>query len=247
MDIGFFINYDNQVVQFPVNPEKVTVSCKGNNSTSEIIKLGQINLLKDRKLKEISFKSFFPYGPDNVHTSSWFPAIRTLGEFQQPDFYKSFFEGIMNDKKPCRLVITGLNITLKCSIESFEYYHQAGDHEDAYYSLSLKEYRDYTITEIGVDSSLLRGVSALNASSANSNASSALVNSVTPTEITVGCDVILNGTVHRDSYGSKPGKTFKNYKGKVNLINKKGSHPYHITTPSGGWLGWVTAESVVLT
>ena len=49
-----------------------------------------------------------------------------------------------------------------------------------------------------------------------------------------------------DSYGAKPGKTFTNYKGKVNFINKKGTHPYHVTTPSGGWLGWVTAGSVTL-
>ena len=92
MDIGFFINYDNQVIQLPVNPEKVTVKTSGNNSTSEIIKLGEINLLKDRKLQQISFKSFFPQ-------DTWFPGIRTLGDFRQPEFYKSFFEGILNDKK----------------------------------------------------------------------------------------------------------------------------------------------------
>ena len=69
---------------------------------------------------------------------------------------------------------------------------------------------------------------------------------VAPAEITQGCTVILNGRVHRDSYGSNPGKTFSNYKGKVNLINTKGTHPYHVTTPEGSWLGWVTKESVVL-
>ena len=31
MDIGFFINYDGQVVQLPVNPEKVEVKFSGNN------------------------------------------------------------------------------------------------------------------------------------------------------------------------------------------------------------------------
>lgn len=248
MDIGFFIKYDNQVVQLPVNPEKVSVNFKANNTTAEIIKLGEISLLKDRKLQEISFESFFPYGPEGVHPSVWFPGIRTVGEFQQPEFYKAFFEGIMNDKKPCRLVITGINITIKCSVEKFNYYHQAGDHEDAYYSIDFKEYRDYSITPIGVDASLLRTVSTASTanSSATTNKAAASVKPIAPTKITVGCDVILNGTVHYDSYGAKPGKTFKNYKSKVNLINTKGSHPYHITTPSGGWLGWVTAESVVL-
>lgn len=228
MDIGFFINYNNQVVQLPVNPEKVSVAYKGNNDTTEIIKLGEINILKDRKLAEISFESFLP-------ESDWFPAVRTRGEFKKPAFYKSFFTGIQEDKKPCRLIITGIGISMKCSIEQFEFYHQGGDHEDAYYSLSFKEYRDYRITQIAVDSSLSR-----------KTASNSSTKAVAPAKITIGCDVILNGRVHYDSYGAKPGKTFSNYRGKISHINKKGSHPYHVTTPSGGWLGWVTAESVVL-
>lgn len=235
MDIGFFINYNNQVVQLPVNPEKVSVAYKGNNSTTEIIKLGEINILKDRKLAEISFESFLP-------EENWFPAVRTRGEFKKPDFYKSFFTGIQEDKKPCRLIVTGIGISMKCSIEQFDFYHQGGDHEDAYYSLSLKEYKDYRITQIAVDPSLARASTSRSTSSASGSSAKA----VAPTEITIGCDVILNGRVHYDSYGAKPGKTFSNYRGKISHINKKGSHPYHVTTPSGGWLGWVTAESVVL-
>lgn len=240
MDIGFFINYDGQVVQLPVNPEKVEVKFSGNNSTTEIIQLGEINLLKDRKLAEISFSSFFPQ-------DDWFPAIRTRGQFKRPDFYKSFFEGIQEDKKPCRLIITGLNITMKTSVENFSYYHQGGDHEDAYYSLDFKEYRDYHITQIPIDPSLKRPTAPAKSPTAPAKSSTPQpAKPATPAQITKGCDVILNGRVHYDSYGSKPGKTFSNYKGKVNFINMKGSHPYHVTTPSGGWLGWVTKESVVL-
>lgn len=229
MDIGFFINYNDLVVQLPVNPEKVEVKYPGNNSTTEIIKLGEINILKDRKLAEISFESFFPQ-------EDWFPAVRTRGEFKDAAFYKNFFTGIQNDKKPCRLTITGIGITEKCSIENFEFYHQAGDHEDAYYTLEFKEYRDYIVTEIPL----------VNNSSSEESPIPAPAEAVSPSQITIGCDVILNGRVHYDSYGSKPGKTFTDYRGKINYINMKGSHPYHVTTPEGGWLGWVTAESVVL-
>lgn len=230
MDIGFFMNYNDEIVQLPVNPEKVTVSYSGNNATKEIIKLGEINLLKDRKLSEIEFESFFPMHP-------WFPAVRTRGLFRGPDFYKEFIVGIQEDKKPFRLVITGLNISMKCSVENFEFYHQGGDHEDAYYSLSLKEYRDYHIAQIGSES----------AATENSNKKQPSADkAVSPSKITIGSTVILNGTVHYDSFGAKPGKTFKNYKGIVNFINKSGSHMYHVTTLSGGWLGWVTEDCVVL-
>lgn len=232
MDIGFFIEYNNQVIQLPVNPEKVSVAYKGNNKSTEIIKLGEITLLKDRKLADISFESFFPQ-------YDWFPAVRTRGDFRGPEFYKAFIQLIMDSKKPCRLVVTGINISMQCSIEKFDYYHKSGDHEDAYYSIGFKEYREYHITPIGVDPSM-------SSSKSYNSAVSGPAIPVSPKKITIGCTVILNGRVHLDSYGSKPGKLFTNYRGVVNLINSKGSAPYHITTPSGGWLGWATAESVVL-
>lgn len=243
-DIGIFFTYKNRVIQLPVNPDKVKVTASGNNETVEVISLGEINQLKNRKLKEIEFKSFFPY-------DSWFPAIRTKGEFKKPKFYKKFFDTLMNDRQPALLTITGLDINMYVSVEDFEYSHEAGDHEDAYYSLDLKEYIYHTIQEIPVDapSTATQAPSAatqLPSPGQQTPETTEIVSSITPAEITVGCDVILNGTVHYDSYGSKPGKTFSNYKGKVNLINKKGSHPYHVTTPSGGWLGWVLESAVEL-
>ena len=126
-DIGIFFTYKNRVIQIPVNPEKITVTVSGNNETVEVISLGQISRLKNRNLKDISFESFFPY-------ESWFPAVRTRGDFKKPKFYKNFFEDLMNNREAATLSITGLGIDMDVSIENFEYYHQAGDHEDAYYS-----------------------------------------------------------------------------------------------------------------
>lgn len=232
-DIGIFFTYKNRVIQLPVNPEKVKVKVSGNNETVEVISLGEINQLKHRKLKEISFESFFPYEP-------WFPAVRTKGEFKKPKFYKKFFETLFDNRQPALLTITGLDIDMYVSVEDFEYSHQAGDHEDAYYSLELKEYVHHIIQEIPLETTSTSTPS----STQQPTQAADIVSSIAPAEVTIGCNVILNGTVHYDSYGSKPGKTFSNYKGKVNLINKKGSHPYHITTPSGGWLGWVLESAV---
>lgn len=229
-DIGIFFTYKNRVIQIPVNPEKITVTVSGNNETVEVISLGQISRLKNRNLKDISFESFFPY-------ESWFPAVRTRGDFRKPKFYKNFFEDLMNNREAATLSITGLGIDMDVSIENFEYYHQAGDHEDAYYSLEIKEYIYHKIDDITDKISTT-------ASTQSSPQTTEIVNSIAPTQVTIGCEVILNGTVHYDSYGAKPGKTFSNYRGKVNFINKKGSHPYHITTPSGGWLGWVVESAV---
>lgn len=234
MDIGIFIEFSGQVVQIPVNPQTFNVDTSGNNATTEIITLGEIIIPKKKKLSSISWESFFPY-------ESWYPAIRTKGGFKSAQFYLDFLDKIRDACKPCHLTVSGIGFDDDVVIDSFEYYHQAGDHEDTYYSISFKRYQPY-------------GVSIISKTADTAQVKTTAVGTVSPQatvtpepkEITIGCDVILNGRVHYDSYGSKPGKTFTNYKGKVNLINKKGSHPYHVTTPSGDWLGWVNKESVVL-
>lgn len=235
MDIGIFIEYNGTVVQIPVNPPTFNVKTGSNNDTAEIITLGEIVIPKKKKLSSISWESFFPH-------ESWHPAVRTKGSFQSAEFYLKFLNKIRDDCKPCHLTVTGIGLDEDVVIESFDYYHQAGDHEDTYYSLTFTKYQAYGVSIISkVDASNQLGkTTAVGAVSPQA--------AITPTakEVTIGCNVILNGRVHYSSYGDKPGKAFTNYRGKVNLINKKGSHPYHVTTPSGGWLGWVTKESVVL-
>lgn len=231
MDIGFFFEFEKTVIQLPVNPDKIEVSYKGANKTTEIIKLGEVNILKDRKLADIKFESFFP-------ELAWFPAIRTTGDFKSAQFYKDYFLTAFQNKKPLRFIVTGLNINMLVSVEEFTFYHQAGDHEDAYYNLDLKEYRSFKITEIAVADTATPAVEVPKVSAS----APARPN----TDIVIGSNVILNGRVHYDSYGAKPGKTFTNYKGKINLINLKGTHPYHVTTPTGGYLGWVKKENLTL-
>lgn len=235
MDIGIFIEYEGRVIQIPVNPQTFTVNTSGNNTTMEIITLGEIVLPRKKKLSSISWECFFPY-------ESWYPAIRTKNKFRSASFYLNFINKIRDDCKPCRLIVTGIGFDDEVVIESFKYFHQAGDHEDTYYSIEFKRYQPYRVSIVSKDkvTSQIKRATAVGTTAPQSKIT------VEPKEITIGCDVILNGTVHYDSYGSKPGKTFTNYRGKVNLINKKGTHIYHITTPSGGWLGWVTKESVVL-
>jgi hypothetical protein len=229
MDIGFFISVDNRIVQLPVNPEKLSVSYSGSNKTSEIIGLGEINILRDRKLSEISFSSFFPQ-------NSWFPAVRTRGEFKDATFYKTFIQDIVDSKKPCRFVVTGIDISMKVSIESFDYYHQGGDHEDAYYSLKLKEYRDYHITQISSYSDNTMSLSG----------SAPPATPLQPSEITVGAIVVVNGMLYRDSAGIASIQAVVGYKCMVSLIDEQASYPYHLITPTGDWIGWASKESVTL-
>lgn len=232
MDIGIFLEYDGRVVQIPVNPSEFTVKTDGNNETTEIITVGEVTIPKKPKLSSISWESFFPY-------ESWFSAVRTKGSFKNAQFYLDFINKVREDCKPCHLTVTGIGYDDDVVIDEFEFYHQAGDHEDTYYSITFTQYRAHSISILAKDTTTTSTVKKVTTTTTTKTA-------VVAKEITIGCDVILNGTVHYDSYGSRPGQTFTNYKGKVNLINKSGTHPYHVTTPSGGWLGWVTKGSVKL-
>jgi hypothetical protein len=240
-EVGIFFEYNDEVIQIPVNPEKIEFSMQGEGKSVYVLKLGEVNMINYRKLTSISFESFFP-------AESWFPAIRTAGKFKSCDYYKEFFARVLKQRKPMRMVVTGIDVSSAwlsgklVSIEKFEFDHQAGDHEDCYYSLELKEYRDYAAKEVTKVTSSTSSSSTSTKKGTDTKGNK----STTATKITIGATVIVNGTLYRDSYGNGAGVTEKNATRKVNYIVNGRKCPYHVTTLSGGWRGWVTADSVKL-
>lgn len=98
------------------------------------------------KLKEIDFEVLLP--------GRIYSFVLTKNGFKGPDFYLERFDKYMKSKGPVRLVITGepMAINKLVSIESVEYEKRAGEEEDVYMKLGLKEYRDYglkTFTAVG--------------------------------------------------------------------------------------------------
>lgn len=235
MDIGFFFTLDKEVVQLPINPPEIEVVFKGRNKQVDIIKLGEITMIKTRALATMAFETFLPGG-------TWFPGIRTLGEFKGPTFYKDFFERVFQAQKPMYLSITGLNITMKVTLEEFQYTHSAGEEEDPKVKFKLKEYTDYKIE--------VQNIPAV--TTPTSSGVRMTVERVTTTparsasEITVGATVILNGRVNSASTGGKLGMTFTNTECKVTLICRSGTYIYHVGTLSGSPLGWVLETAVKL-
>lgn len=239
MDIGIFIkNSKGTIAQIPINPSEFTISSSGNNKNMEIVKLGEISILKKSHLKEIEWESWFPY-------FDWYPGIRTSSSnnekgFKQPDWYVKFIEKIRKSCKPCQLIITGLNINMDVSIEDFSTTHKAGEHEDKYYSIKLKEYRPYSVSTVppyAADYKRWGSVLGSTSSGAKSQA---------PKKVTVGAVVVLDGKTYSDSKGSKVNRTYNNYVGKCTAIDKKGKYPYFIQSQTNRWLGWVSKKSLRL-
>lgn len=233
--IEIFIEFKNQVVALPVNPEEIILNRESNNETTEIVSLGEINILKTVKLATIEFDCFFP---PNKNASY----VLTKGDFRGPNFYIDFFNKIQKSKQPCRFVVSGTQINMLCSIETFSYGVKSGPSGEIYYTLAVKEYREYGVKEVKV---IDYGDNRPKVKNINTG-QSVQPKAIKPTkkEVYAGCTVIVNGQLHRDSYGAGPGQWRNNFKGKINFINLKGSHPYHVTTMSGGWQGWVLKDAV---
>lgn len=228
MAIRFFFEFENRVVQLPVNPEKVTLKSPGNNKTEEIVKLGEINILRDKKLQDLSFECFLPINSNP-------PYVLTKGKFEKPNFYIDFFEKIRKSKKPCRFIISDTKINMLVSVENFDYGLVAGD-EDTHYGITLKEYRPFSSKIVKIKLPAKKSEPA----------------KVAPpppqprpkTDFSIGDTVVVNGKYWYTSYGNSPFGTFNNFTGKIShkVADKNRKYRYHITTPSGGWRGWV-AES----
>lgn len=233
MSVMFYFNYKWAVLPLPVNPESIEVRVAGTNKTTEIVKLGEINILRDVKLAEMTIESFFPATADG-------PWVLTKTLFAKPQVYKRLFEELRKEKKPCRLVVSGVGINMEVSVESFEWSMEAGD-PDMHYKLQLKEYKPHTIKTVGVkqNNAVKVIVPTVGISTGGNTARQ-------KTGFAIGDTVVVNGKYWYDSYGASPSGTFKNYTGKISKVvaDKKRKYRYHITTPSGGWRGWVSESQI---
>lgn len=228
MAMAIFMEYKELLIQFPVNPEELKINKEANNETIEVVKLGEISVAKDMKLATLSFDSFLP--ADNVY-----PFILTKNKFEKPEFYINFLESRMKNKEPVRFILSDSKINMLALINKFEWGYKAGT-QDVYFTLDIVEFREVRVKEVKIsDYADKRPVQQTNTRPTTNSSSK----SVTP-----GCNVLVNGRLHRDSYGKGPGMTLKNYKGKVNYIQKGRSHPYHVTQPNGAWLGWVIPSAI---
>lgn len=136
---GIFFNFQGEIIRLPVNPETITVRTSKDNKTYKVLKLGEINVLGDTKLSEINFEVLLP--------GQIYPFVLTQNDFRKPDFYIQKFQEYMDSKEPVRLVITGkpMAINQLVSIEDIEYEKRAGEEQDIYMKLELKEYREYSL------------------------------------------------------------------------------------------------------
>lgn len=221
----------------PVSPSKLQIKINSNNKTLVLINEGQINILKTAKLTDIEFECDIPQVqyPFSVYRGGYKGAKYFLDYFEKLKVGKKPFQFIVSRTMPTGKILFSTNI--KVSLEDYTISESADNGFDIKVRIKLKQYRDH-----GTKTAVIKLVDDKSSAKIEEQRAASTTREDKP--VGIGSDVIVNGRLHASSYGDGPGQTRTNYRGKINFINMQGSHPYHVTTPDGGWLGWVTADSV---
>ena len=120
----------------PVLPSKLKVASSGDNETDTVLGLGEILILRQKRLRTVSWDSFFP-----AHSAPYAPRTIT-----PPLELVRAIQAARDALQPVRLLITGtdLDINVRMGIESFDSEERSGELGDLYYSVKLSEWKDYS-------------------------------------------------------------------------------------------------------
>lgn len=128
--MNIYLNFGKKTM-LPVLPASFEKQESMNNTEININSLGTVNLLGKRGLKKLEIQSFFP--KRNYSFCKCAP--------ERPETYVKRFERAMEKNKVGVCTVTGMGISFRCSIESFNYGAEDGT-GDVNYTISLVEYRN---------------------------------------------------------------------------------------------------------
>ncbi len=145
-DYQITLAFGSTAIHIPVLPEKLAVKSPGKNETATVLKLGEINRIKQRGLREISWEGLFPR-----HAAPYASRQGSLS----PAGYVRDIEDARDSREGGRFSITGtdLNINMAVAVEEFSYEERGGEVGDIYYSIKLKEWKDYSAVTVSLPSS----------------------------------------------------------------------------------------------
>lgn len=157
-NIQIILQFNGKQLTLPINPEELEISCKSDNTDINIIGIGPATRKGAAGLVTAKIESFFP-APNSYFYTGVTP--KTCVEFIKT-IQKT--ENINNNVG--KIITTGLptNLNMYFVIEEFTYDHKAGEEDDIYYVLSIKEYIPYGVQIV---TKTLSGLAAARAVSPN--------------------------------------------------------------------------------
>lgn len=225
-DAVIYLQISGSRMILPVNPEELTVKYPSDNKDYDVIGVGQVVVQRRPALKEVSWEGFFPADRDAAYVNA---------SAKAPESYVDKIEKAMRRKKTVRLIITRSRLydtNMRCIISDFSTTDKGGEPGDMYYSITLREYRDYSAETVSI----------ITTPAAPEEPAQAEAEPERPVEtpvLRVGATVIANGQYWYDSYGSKPYGTANNLQTTVTRIVDGNPYPVHI-----GSRGWLRADQL---
>ena len=139
-----YIFYLGTIV-FPVAPSTLNIKINNQNKTLTLINEGEINILKEEKLKDIAFEVLIPHQK--------YPFASYLGGMLPKQYYYEALSSMKKLRKPVQFIVirNGKNLAsmhftnIKVSVEDFTLVEDANNLGfDLKIGITLKEYKDKT-------------------------------------------------------------------------------------------------------
>lgn len=144
---SIYLSFNNQEEGFelPIIPRQIEMSEGLNGAKYDITKLGEINVIKARKLTQYKFEGLLP--------AQNYPFV-TTDFLLEPKTYVDYILKWMDSKRPIRFIFVGstFDINEAVSIENFVWKEVAGSVGDIEYSLTLQKYVFYVARNVRVAS-----------------------------------------------------------------------------------------------
>lgn len=143
--------YLGKDVLLPVAPESLKMKIGGKNKTMTLINDGEINLLKNAGLTDISFEVMLPQ-------IQQYPFAIYKNGFKTASYFLEKFEKLKNSLEPFQFIISritpdGKNLystDIKVSLEDYTITTKAKNGLDEYVSINLKQYREYSTKTVAI-------------------------------------------------------------------------------------------------
>ncbi len=127
----------------PIAPSKLQLKIKGQNKKLTLINEGEINILKNPGLTEITFDLLLP----NVK----YPFATYKSNFQNAKYFLDELEKMMIERKPFQFIVTRnlpngnalFGTNMKVSLEDYTIKEDSKEGFDVVVSIKLKQYKEY--------------------------------------------------------------------------------------------------------
>ena len=154
----------------PVAPSKLQLKIKNQNKTMTLINEGEINILKQPGLTEVSFDLLLP----NVK----YPFAVYKSGFKKAKVFLDKIEKMKTSKKPFQFIVTRtfpngkmlFDTNMKVSLEDYDIKEDSKQGFDVMVSIKLKQYRDYGTKTYNIINSKSKVVSKTKRAAENSPA-----------------------------------------------------------------------------